>query len=77
MTQEKETITREYKLERGLAVAITNADPSGLEADDLELYNTDPDLNNPSFVVTDWNTRFERCDFCRLGADCVTIQIEE
>lgn len=72
-----EPMTHELKMSRNLAVALEYCDPSGLEPDDLKIYES----INFLFTVTDWaedSTDINgRCDFTGLYDHCVTIGLTE
>jgi len=61
-------------MNRNLAVALYNCDPSGLEGQDLKDYES-VDFD---FVVTDWaedSTDInDKCDISGLWDHCVTIE---
>ena len=67
----------EYKMDRNLAVSLINVDNSGLNEDDLEIYNS-IDFN---FVVINWNEDSndinDKCDFTGLWSHCVIIETRE
>lgn len=70
-------MSKTYKIVKTLAIALCNCDPSGLCDDDLKIYD-EIDFN---FTVIDWCDDSSDingvCDFTKLHAHCVTIQVDE
>ena len=64
------------KLSRNIAVSCVNADPSGLNEEDLEVYNSIGD-----FTVLDWAEESTdingKCDFTGYWDHCVEIELKD
>lgn len=65
---------KNFKMNKTLAIALYNCDPSGLSDDDLIIYKS----IDFDFTVIDWcdddSDINGKCDFTYLYSNCVTIE---